>query len=209
MMMKAYSLLTVKSVDEDQRIVRGIATTPTVDRTGDIVVPEGVVFRGPVNLHLYHNHDMPVGNVEFGRPGKAGIPYIATIPDVKEAGTVRERVNEAWHSVKYRLLGAVSIGFRALEDGVELMKTGGLKFTSWEMLELSLVSVPANPEAVIQSFKSADAVAIRSALGVDALSNAERDAIVRKILRGSVLLSASKQVKETPLTGGAVRLLCK
>lgn len=206
MTMQAYSLLTVKSVDEERRIVRGMATTPTVDRVGDVVVPEGVVFRGPINLHLYHKHEMPVGNVEFGRPTKAGIPFTATIPDVVEAGTVRERVNEAWHSVKYRLLGAVSIGFRAMEDGVELLKSGGLKFTKWEMLELSLVSVPANPDAVIQSFKTADSVAIRSALGVQSVAS-DRDVIARKLMRGSVKLVEPKQEKEAKLTGGAVRLL--
>lgn len=207
MTMQAYSLLTVKSVDEEQRVIKGMATTPTVDRVNDVVVPDGAVFRGPINLHLYHKHDLPVGNVQFGRPTKSGIPFTATIPDVKEAGTVRERVNEAWHSVKYRLLGAVSIGFRAMEDGVELMKSGGLKFTKWEMLELSLVSVPANPDAVIQSFKSADSSAIRSALGVDYRASSERDDIARKLLRGSVQLVQPKKEKAVPLTGGAVRLI--
>lgn len=206
MTMKAYSLLTVKAVDEEQRVIRGIATSPTVDRVGDVVVPEGVVFRGPINLHLYHRHEMPVGNVQFGRPSKSGIPFTATIPDVQEAGNVRERVNEAWHSVKYRLLGAVSIGFRALDDGVELMKSGGLKFTKWEMLELSLVSVPANPDAVIQSFKSADSEAIRSALGVENPDASERIALMRKMLRGGVPLIQPKQDKPAPLPGGAVRL---
>lgn len=128
--------------------------------------PEGAVFRGPIKLHLYHKHDLPVGQVSFATPTKKGIPFEATIPDVKEAGTVRERVNEAWHSVKYKLLDAVSIGFNVLEDGVEVMKSGGYRFTKWEMLELSLVGVPANPDAVITAFKSADSNSIRSALGI-------------------------------------------
>lgn len=165
-MKKAWSLLEVKSVDDDARIVRGIATTPTLDRVGDIVEPEGVVYRGPVKLHLYHKHDMPVGLVNFSRPTKAGIPFEAHIPKVKEAGIVRERVNEAIHSLKYRLLDAVSIGFSVLEGGVEVMRNGGHRFIKWEMLELSLVGVPANPEAVVTAFKSCDASAIRTALGV-------------------------------------------
>lgn len=165
-MHKAWSLLQVKNVDDEERVIRGMATTPTVDRVGDIVEPEGVVFRGPVKLHLYHEHDKPVGLLTFGTPTKKGIPFEAHIPDVKEDGVVRERVNEAWHSVKYKLLDAVSIGFSVLEDGVELLKTGGYRFTKWEMLELSLVGVPANPDAVITAFKSADSVMIRSALGV-------------------------------------------
>lgn len=194
MTMKAYSLLTVKSVDDGARVIRGIATSPTVDRMGDIVEPDGAVFRGPINLHLYHNHELPVGNVQFGAVKAGKMPFEAMIPDVQEAGTVRERVNEAWHSVKYRLLGAVSIGFRALEDGVELLKSGGLRFTKWEMLELSLVSVPANPDALIQSFKSADSAAIRSALGITIEADNEREELARRLInRGIPLVSARDQ----------------
>ncbi|WP_202844790.1 HK97 family phage prohead protease [Luteimonas saliphila] len=194
-MKKAWSLLEVKSVEDDQRIVRGMATTPTVDRVGDVVEPEGVVFRGPVKLHLYHKHDLPVGQVKFGRPTKAGIPFEAHIPDVKEAGTVRERVNEAWHSVKYKLLDAVSIGFGVLEDGVELMRSGGYRFTKWEMLELSLVGVPANPDAVVTAFKSADSRVIRSALGIERAEPEHVESVVK-------LLSA----RDMHIKNGAVPL---
>lgn len=180
-MHKAWSLLEVKQVDDERRIIRGIATTPTVDRVGDIVEPEGMIQRGRVKLHLYHKHDLPVGSVLFDRPTKRGTPFEAEIPDVKEAGTVRERVNEAWHSVKYQLLDAVSIGFSVLEDGVELLKSGGYRFTKWEILELSLVGVPANPDAVITAFKSADSNIIRSALGIERFGADDVDGAVKLI----------------------------
>jgi hypothetical protein len=44
-MNRAYSILTVKAVQEDQRIIRGTATTPEPDRVGDIVEPLGVVTK--------------------------------------------------------------------------------------------------------------------------------------------------------------------
>lgn len=50
----------------------------------------------------------------------------------------------------------MSIGFRALQDGVEIMKDGGYLFKNWEWLELSLVTIPANSEAVITAVKSID-----------------------------------------------------
>jgi HK97 family phage prohead protease len=156
------------------------------------VEPEGVVFRGPVKLHLYHKHDMPVGLVNFGKATKAGIPFEAHLPEVKEAGVVRERVNEAIHSLKYKLLDAVSIGFNVLEDGIELLKSGGYRFTKWEMLELSLVGVPANPDAVITAFKSADVAAIRRSLGLN-------------VNGGISLIKAPQQKAERCLSGG-VRL---
>lgn len=152
---KAYSLLTEKSFDDGEAVIRGYATTPTPDRMLDVVVPEGVRFRTPdIKLHLYHDGKLPVGTVKFGRPTSKGLPFEARLPDVAEEGVVRDRVNEARHSIKYNLISAVSIGFKALEDGIELLKNGGLKFTSWEMIELSLTSMPANPEAVFSAVKS-------------------------------------------------------
>lgn len=153
-MKRAYSLLEVREVGDATRTITGIATTPKVDSYGDIVDPMGVQYRGPVNLFLYHQQSKPVGNVEFGKATKAGIPFTATLPDVREDGAVRDRVNEAWHSLKYKLLQAVSIGFKPLEF-THLENSGGMHFKSWEMLELSLVGVPANPDAMIQTVKSA------------------------------------------------------
>ena len=152
---RAYSLLTEKSFEAGGSVIRGFATTPTPDRADDVVVPEGVVFRTrDIKLHLYHDTRLPVGQVAFSRPMAKGIPFEAVLPDVEEDGIVRERVNEARHSIKYNLLSAVSIGFVPLSGGVEVLKSGGLKFNSWEMVELSLTSVPMNPEAVITAVKS-------------------------------------------------------
>lgn len=58
--------------------------------------------------------------------------------------------------MKAGLVTAVSIGFRALNDGVERMKDGGLRFKATELYELSLVTIPANSEAVITAIKSID-----------------------------------------------------
>ncbi|BDV87600.1 hypothetical protein OkiPb00429_51860 [Escherichia coli] len=38
---RACSLLTVKSFSEDERVITGIASTPSPDRDGDILEPEG------------------------------------------------------------------------------------------------------------------------------------------------------------------------
>lgn len=205
--MKAWSLLEVKEVSDEQRVIRGMATTPRVDRVGDIVDPMGMYALGNPKLHLYHSHNLPVGSVKFGKPTKAGIPFEAHIPEVKEEGTIRERVNEAWHSVKYKLLDAVSIGFRPDRDEVELMPDGGgLLFKKWEMLELSLVGVPANPDAVISAFKSADAGEIREALGVTKSDDTERESLMRRVRKDPVKLV---QIKSAPINDGSVRLIKK
>lgn len=188
---KAYSLLTVKSIDEEKRIITGIASTPTADRVKDIVEPMGAKFKVPMPLLLYHNGTLPVGTVDFAKPTKEGIPFRASLPDVKEDGTVKERVNEAWHSLKYKLLAAVSIGFNPLEGGVELMKNGGLRFKAWEWMELSLVSVPANPDAVILGFKSMDSEVIHKALGTSPGGDKERSELITAIKSADALMLAA------------------
>ena len=135
-MNRAYSILNIKSVDDDQRIITGIASTPTPDRMDDIVDPMGAKFKTPMPLLLYHDSKLPVGTVNLAKATKDGILFTATLPNVKEPGIVQDRVNEAWHALKYNLIGGVSIGFRALENGVKMLKSGGLQFTSWEWLEI-------------------------------------------------------------------------
>lgn len=153
---RMYSLITVKEMDDERRVIRGMATTPEVDRQGDIVDPFGVKVAGDIPLFLYHDSNQTVGRAKFGKPTKDGIPFEAHLPVIKEAGRLKDRVDEAWQMVKYRLITGVSIGFRALEDGYERMKNGGLKFIATEVLELSLVPVPANASATITAIKSID-----------------------------------------------------
>lgn len=179
---RAFSLLTAKSVDESRRTITGIASTPTVDRMGDTVDPMGARYKTPLPLLLYHDAQRPVGTMDLARPTKTGIPFSASIPEVKEPGIIQDRVNEAWHSIKYKLIGAVSIGFTPLADGIEMQKNGGYLFKAYEWLELSLCSVPANPDAVILGFKSMDPTKIRDALsgGVVRLE----ESLVRRVRHG-------------------------
>lgn len=159
----AYSLLTVKEVSEDQRIIRGMATTPDPDRVGDVVEPLGVQFKNPAPLLWMHDHALPVGSVTFGKPTKDGVPFEAKLPNVMEPSQLKARIDEAWQSVKAGLIRAVSIGFRPLEYSV-IEDTGGYRFTRSEVYELSLVSVPAQANATINYIKSLDRET-RAALG--------------------------------------------
>jgi HK97 family phage prohead protease len=152
---RAYSVLTVKSVDEDKRIIRGIATTPTVDRVGDIIDPLGVKYANPLPLLWQHEHDKPIGSVKFDKPTKAGIEFEAEIAMTDEPGTLKDRLDEAWQSIKMGLVKAVSIGFRAIEYA--FMDNGGVRYEQTEVYELSAVTIPANADALITSVKSIDA----------------------------------------------------
>lgn len=160
---RAYAILDVKSVDENSRTIRGIATTPAVDRVGDIIEPEGVKFDNPMPFLWQHNHDQPIGTVEFNEPTKSGVRFEAKLPVIEEAGTLRDRIEEAWQSIKAGLVRAVSIGFRPVE--YSFMDNGGIRYSQVDVYELSAVTIPANSEALITSVKSIDA-ALRKEAGI-------------------------------------------
>jgi HK97 family phage prohead protease len=152
---RAYSFLEVKSIDEDKRVIRGVATTPTVDRVGDIIDPLGVKFDNPLAFLWQHRHDQPIGTCKFAKPTKSGIDFEATIASTDEPGTLKDRLDEAWQSIKLGLVRAVSIGFRPIEYA--FMENGGIRYSESEVYELSAVTIPANSDALITQVKSIDA----------------------------------------------------
>jgi len=176
-MNRAYSLFTVKSVDEDQRIIEGVATTPSTDRVGDIVEPEGAKFKLPLPLLWQHNSREPIGNVTRAAVSKDGITIQARFAKVAEPGRLKDRLDEAWQSIKVGLVRGLSIGFLPMEDGTEPINPkepwGGQRFTAWSWLELSAVTIPANEQASIQTIKSIDQQSLSAAL------RAEKATVVR------------------------------
>ena len=154
-MKRAYSLLTVKSFDEDSRVLEGIATTPSPDRMGDIVEPEGAKFTLPLPLLWQHRSSEPVGHVEAVKVSKDGIAITARFAKIDEPGKLKDRLDEAWQSLKAGLVRGLSIGFSPLESA-RIKDTWSEHYLSWDWLELSLVTIPANAEASITSVKSLD-----------------------------------------------------
>jgi len=152
-MKRAFSQLEIKSIDNDSRTVKGIASTVSPDRMDDIVEPKGAQFQLPVPLLWQHNHDQPIGHVTEANVNNKRIEITAEFAKMDEPGVLQDRLNEAWQSVKAGLVRGLSIGFRAL-DVEPIKESMGLRFKSWEWLELSAVTIPANSEANIQTIKS-------------------------------------------------------
>jgi len=154
---RAYSVLTIKSIDPSKRTIAGLATSPEPDRVGDIVEPKGVRFKNPLPLLLHHDKTQPVGLARFDRPTDDGITFTATFPEIAAPGALRDRVDEALQSVQAGLIRGVSIGFRALGDideSIEFLRSGGVRFKSIEVMELSLVTIPAHQLAAIHTIKA-------------------------------------------------------
>jgi HK97 family phage prohead protease len=197
---RAFSLIECKEFDDGERIFHGLATSPKADRVGDSVDPFGVTVASNIPLLMGHDHNKTVGRAMLGKATAKGIPFEARLPRIAEPGPLKDLVDGAWSSVRYGLITAVSIGFRALEGQVERLKTGGLKFNKVEIMELSLVAIPAHPEALIAGFKSMDAAARSDAI-LAMLRDAEDQPAFRK---GAVYLTPSPSTRR-----GAVFLIGK
>lgn len=192
-MNRAYSVLQIKAVQDDERIITGIATTPSVDRMGDIIEPLGVQFKNPLSLLHQHDSTCPVGTVTFDQPTKDGITFTAKLPNIADPGPLKDRVDTAWGEVKAGLVRAVSIGFRPIE--YSFIDNGGIRFTDIEVFELSLVSVPAQADAVISTIKSIDAPLL-------AATGKQQKASDRPKPPG---VTGTPQVKTKPATAAAAR----
>lgn len=123
-----------------------VMSDETVDRMGDIIEAGGwklTNFRkNPIAL-FGHRSDFVIGHwtnirVEAGKL----IGRLNLLP----AG-ISERLDEIRAAVEAGVLRAVSVGFRALE-AEPLGNTGGLRFKAAELMECSVVSIPANPNAL-------------------------------------------------------------
>jgi HK97 family phage major capsid protein/HK97 family phage prohead protease len=152
---RAYSVLEIKSVDAEQRIITGLATTPTPDRTGDVVIPEGATFSLPIPLLWQHDSRQPIGEVYGARVTAKGIEIEARLAKIEEPGPLKDRIDMAWQSIKAKLVRGLSIGFRSIVEAFD-KETYGFIFQEWEWLELSAVTIPANADASIQTIKSCD-----------------------------------------------------
>lgn len=152
---RACTLMTVKSVNEDERIIIGIASTPSPDRDGDIMEPEGAKFRSDTPFLWQHDRSQPIGTC-IPKMVKEGLQITAKLvkPTSDMPSQLIARLDEAWASIKAGLVRGLSIGFRPIE--YSFLDEGGIRFLSWDLLEVSAVTIPANAECSIQTVKSFD-----------------------------------------------------
>lgn len=165
-MNRAYSTIEIKAVEEagGKRTFTGIASTIRTDRMDDIVVPSGAVFKLPIALCWQHNTKEPVGWVRAARVSEKQIEVDCEIHNETQPGRLKDRLDEAWQSLKAKLVRGLSIGFNPLEYS-RIDGSYGLKYLSWEWLELSPVTVPANSDSSITAIKAID-IETRAALGL-------------------------------------------
>lgn len=138
-----------KAYESDgQRIIEGIATTPRVDRSGDTIDPKGLEFSLPLPLLWQHDPERVIGNVVAATVTPEGIKFRATLA---AAGTLNA-IDNHWAELTTGLVRFLSIGFRALVPP-KATRTG-FHYPKAEWLELSAVTIPANPDCAITTIKA-------------------------------------------------------
>lgn len=166
---RAWSTFELKAMSDDpdgKRRFTGIATTPNVDRAGDIVEPLGAEFQLPIPLLWQHDHSDPVGWITSAKVTPKGIEVEGEVAQVDAPASLKERLETAWAMLKAKLVRGLSIGFQPLEFS-RIEGTYSYRYTKWGWLELSAVTIPMNADASITAVKAADLLVLRSAPGAN------------------------------------------
>jgi HK97 family phage prohead protease len=123
-----------------------IASDATPDRVDDILEPAGCRLenfrKNPIVL-AQHDTKQPIARCSSIGVENAKLVAIIDFPAQGVSATSDLYLGLA----KAGILSAVSVGFLPIEW--EPIRNGGVRYTDWELLELSLVSVPANPSALV------------------------------------------------------------
>lgn len=133
--------------------VESYVSTEAIDRMGDVIKAKGwelETYKKSGSPVLFgHDQDKHIGNaveMEIQRKGLWSVTRFHEKTQMSREAAIlaRERLMPGW-----------SVGFQPTEKPEERMVDGVFKgyiFTKQELLEYSLVSVPANPEAVSKAF---------------------------------------------------------
>ncbi|HFN3711174.1 phage major capsid protein [Enterobacter hormaechei] len=193
---RACTLMTVKSVNEDERIITGIASTPSPDRDGDIMEPEGAKFRSDTPFLWQHDRSQPIGTCT-PKMVKEGLQITAKLvkPTPDMPSQLIARLDEAWASIKAGLVRGLSIGFRPIE--YSFLDEGGIRFLSWDLLEVSAVTIPANAECSIQTVKSFDRQFLAASGNEKPVVKTSKTAgaTAPKTKKGNISMNIAEQIK--------------
>src|SRR5215469_3891233 len=138
-----------KTHAEEVQGMEFVLSDETPDRMGDIIIAAGWEMeqfnKNPIAL-FNHNANFPIGRWQNLRVDGAALKgHLIMAPK----GT-SDRIDEIRKLIDAGILKAVSVGFRDIESEPLDKKDpwGGRRFTKAELVETSLVSVPANPNAL-------------------------------------------------------------
>lgn len=137
--------------DQGGRVRRFVISDETEDRVGDVIMTNGWRFdnfkSNPVVLWAHNSRELPIGTAEIINETSR------TLADVDFAKAEDNPFAESvFRLVKAGVIRATSVGFRPLAPPEPRFDTDGdwigFKFIAQELLELSVVAIPALPTAL-------------------------------------------------------------
>jgi HK97 family phage prohead protease len=149
---KSYTF-EAKAVNEKENIIEGIFSTPAVDRHDEVVIQEGWklddYIKNPVVLWSHDNYQFPLAQMV-----RIGFENGQLAGAMKFAVDEYDVAKTAFNLMKGKYLRAFSVGF--MNNVYEIdNETEIVKLIENVLLEVSVVNVPANQEALAK-IKSID-----------------------------------------------------
>lgn len=151
----------IRQIEGNGRSLRFTISTAAIDRERDRIDLAGWdlanFLNNPVVLWGHDASRLPIGRAfDVGIEADALKASVEFIPeDTPEGGMFAESV---YRLARWGFLGATSVGFRPIKWDYTSDKTRGaddwfpgIDFEEQELVELSIVTVPANPEALIEA----------------------------------------------------------
>lgn len=176
------------AVSAESRTARFVLSTASEDRAGDTIDQSGWLLdnymRNPVVLWGHESRDPPIGTMaSIGLDGGNLVGTVKFAPEgIYPLADIVAGLSAAG------VIAAGSVGFKPIE-WVWNDKTGGIDFKKQELMEFSIVSIPANPEALIRNHFGDDATrkALREAARTPVISGVSELAKRRVALNSNAL----------------------
>ena len=140
MFKKLFAKGFVKEIKENGGIAGAVASTGSVDREGDVLEPSGWKLdnfrKAPRLLWSHMAHELPIGKITNIMVDQVG----NLVFDAEFAEKENDFAKKVADLMRGGFINTFSVGFMPL-------KQDGSRFLENELLEISVVNVPANPEA--------------------------------------------------------------
>jgi len=145
----------IKAISEAERTVDFVISTPSVDRERDTISIKGWKLgnfrRNPVVLFAHNSGAPPIAQAPKVRRNGDALESLGTKFTTEEENPFGAMI---FRMIRGKFLRATSVGFLPLkfefaDSEEDEGRKFGLDFLEQELLEFSVVPVPANPEALI------------------------------------------------------------
>lgn len=168
-------IAAIKAAEDGSRCITFTITTQAPDRERDVVHSDGVVLdnylKNPVVLFAHDYRSLPVARCISLERSEGKISATAEFA----TADLNPMAEQVFRMIKGGFLNACSIGFKPMEWNYDDERRG-VNFLTSELLEYSVVPVPAHPQALVEARAAGIDVSIVKEWAEAALAQFKADA---------------------------------